>query len=177
MSNSKQFPCQTRSDRRQVGFTLIEVLVALVILGLGVASILVAYSSGINLMRVARDKTTAALLARSKLEETLATGNADIEGDTDEERYNGVLYAYRITTTPLPLVNKTVADHFKDLPQLEEIRVDVYWGEKDKQQRYELVSYRRRTPINTSADNGNQNANPAAPSPTPSPTPAPNPGL
>ncbi|MBV8466572.1 MAG: prepilin-type N-terminal cleavage/methylation domain-containing protein [Burkholderiales bacterium] len=169
----------TSARRRISGFTLIEVLVALVILGLGMASILVAYSSSLNLMRVSRDKTTAALLARSKLEETIATNNADIEGDSDEERYNGVLYAYRITTTPLPLVSKTVADHFKDLPQLEEIRVDVYWGEKDKQQNYELVSYRRRTPantaVNTTANTGSQttNASPFGPAPSPSATPSP----
>jgi type II secretion system protein I len=124
------------------GFTLVEVLVALVIMGIGIASILVAYSGSLRLMHSAREHTTAALLARSKLEATLASGNADIVGDDGDERYNGMLYGYRITTTPVSLTTKAVAQRVGDLPKLEEIRVEVFWGDEGKQQRYVIAAYR-----------------------------------
>lgn len=125
------------------GFTLIEVLVALVILGIGIASVLTAYSGSLRLMHSGRDHAVAALLARSKLDETLASNNANIDQGDAEERYNGTLFGYRITTTPVTLVDKGLSEKLPSAPTLEEIRVEVFWGEKDKQQQYTLVSYRK----------------------------------
>ncbi|WP_374355810.1 prepilin-type N-terminal cleavage/methylation domain-containing protein [Chitinimonas sp.] len=135
-----------RIDRQrrpqQAGFTLIEVLVALVILGIGIASILSAYSGSLRLMQRARDHASAGLLARSKLDETLATENAEISDDGREERYNGTLFGYRITTTPVDLVSKSLAEKLPGAPRLEEVKVEVFWGEEGQQQRYVMSSYR-----------------------------------
>jgi type II secretion system protein I len=145
------------------GFTLIEVLVALVIMGIGVASILVAYSGSLRLMQSARDHTVAAMLARSKLEETLASGNADITGDNADERYNGTLFGYRITTTPIALTTKAVAEKLGDLPKLEEIRVEVFWGSEDRRQRYVIAAYRHE--LKKPSDTKALTATPKAPLP------------
>jgi type II secretion system protein I len=135
-----------RTAPKQSGFTLIEVLVALVILGIGIGSILAAYSGSLRLMQRARDHSVAGLLARSKLDETLATENGEVADDGREERYNGTLFGYRITTTPVDLISEELAEKLPGAPRLEEVRVEVFWGEEDRQQRYVMSSFRTARP-------------------------------
>ncbi|MDN3578064.1 prepilin-type N-terminal cleavage/methylation domain-containing protein [Chitinimonas viridis] len=143
----------SRQSKRQRGFTLLEVLVALTILGLGLASLLIAYSGSLRLTQRAQDQTVAATLARSKLDETLASKNADIKGDEAEEIYNGTRYTYRITSTPYPLLDEGLYQRLPDAPRLEVIQVDVYWGSEARPQHYQLLNY-HRLPLRPAAASG-----------------------
>lgn len=57
-----------RPPRRAAGFTLLEVLIAFVILALALAALLPGFSGGLRSLDVADDYATAALLAESRLE-------------------------------------------------------------------------------------------------------------
>ncbi len=72
------------SSRRQGGFTLVELVVAFLILVIGVTAILELVSQSALNARYAKDKTTATVLAQQKLEELLAQQEltaGEMEGD------------------------------------------------------------------------------------------------
>lgn len=136
----------TRAPTRPaLGFTLIEVLVALVILGIGISAVLIAYSGSMRLMRESSAYQSAVLLARSKLDETWVDPGIDISDSTEdsqEERYNGVLYAYRITVRPVPILEEALAEKITLPVELQEILVEVFWGEENEQRTYRLSAFR-----------------------------------
>lgn len=129
---------------RPSGFTLIEVLVAIVVLGIGISSVLIAYSGSMKSMREAASYQSAVLLARSKLDETWVDTRLDIKDadDAQEERYNGILYGYKITIRPIPLMEKAVADKVKLPVELQEILVQVFWGDEPQRREYRLTAYK-----------------------------------
>jgi len=57
------------------GFTLLEVMVSLAILGMGILMIIQLFSGGLGLARAARDHSGAVLLAREKMAEVLTDEN------------------------------------------------------------------------------------------------------
>lgn len=65
------------------GFTLIEVLVALVIVAVGVAAVLGALTSAANSTSYLRDKTFANWIALNRLTETRLSAAAPVDGKTD----------------------------------------------------------------------------------------------
>ncbi|MBI4589633.1 MAG: type II secretion system protein [Candidatus Rokubacteria bacterium] len=83
--------------RREGGFTLLEVLVALAILGLAVVTIIQLFSQGLRLLKVAGDYQQAVLLADQKAREmeSIRQGiEAGQEGVFQWER--------SMTVTPVP---------------------------------------------------------------------------
>lgn len=65
------------------GFTLIEVLVALVIVAVGVAAVLGTLTSAANSTIYLRDKTYASWIAMNKLTETRLAAAAPVDGKSD----------------------------------------------------------------------------------------------
>lgn len=59
-------PADTRS-----GFTLLEVMVALAILGMGIVMVIQLFSGGLGLVKTSDDYTRKVLLAREKMADTL----------------------------------------------------------------------------------------------------------
>jgi len=70
--------------RNSRGFSLVEVLAALFILGVAAATVLGAFSSNLRLIKRSGDHAMATIHARSLLEEALS------EGDTQEAAVSGV---------------------------------------------------------------------------------------
>jgi general secretion pathway protein I len=112
------------------GFTLLEVMVAVALLGFVLVSLLgLANRSGQDVMMAERI-TTATLLAKGKMTETLplsARTLAEDEGEFEEEDFKD--YRWRTIISPTPIV------------QLMEVRVAVLWKEGQRQEMVELVSY------------------------------------
>ena len=84
--------------RREAGFTLIEALVALAILGVALAAVLRAYGAGFRSAERAEVQTHALLLAESRLAEAAATLT-----EPGENRGQAEGDAWRVAATSFPL--------------------------------------------------------------------------
>ena len=133
-------------SRPQAGFTLLEVVVAVAVVGAGFAVGLAAMSGSLRLLRSSDEYEQAMLLARAAMTEALAYPDYDILDDREREVYQGVEYAYRVEFRPVRLAQSTQSaesDNTRATPvALEQISVDVYWGE-GRSRNYRLVTYRR----------------------------------
>ena len=80
MKNPTTPDCPARSQLLQQGFTLLEVLVAVMILAISVTAILSQFSVGMEAGSRSRDITEAVLHAKEKLEELKAFADTDQGG-------------------------------------------------------------------------------------------------
>ena len=88
--------------RAQRGFTLIEVLVALVIVALGMSALLESLGSAADTSTWLRDKTFAQWIAFNQLETTRLTGTLPMIGTTDGDLdYAGRHWRWRQIVTDL----------------------------------------------------------------------------
>lgn len=164
-------------NRAQAGFTLLEVVVAIAVIGAGFAVGLAAMSGSLRLMRSADEYEQAMLLGRAAMTEALAYPDYDIVEDREREFYHGVEYAYRVEFRPVrvdeaaestgstgPTQSGGVGAAASSTPSpLEQISVDVYWGEG---RTYRLVTYRlRQSASETSERHARGNAPAASESP------------
>jgi len=118
------------------GFTLLEVLVAVAVLGLALVSLLALHVRNIDL--IARDArvTEATMLARGLMTEVETGPFPDLaitDGDFELEypgRYPGLRWEREVSTTPVPTVR--------------EVRVRVFRGEAESGDDVTLTYYVRR---------------------------------
>jgi general secretion pathway protein I len=120
---------------RDEGFTLLEVLVALVVLATTVVAVLQLFGGGLRLARTAGDHADAALLASAKL--------AELEpGPLTEGAVDGVEGPYRwirrVTLAPSLLPAQLETPETVRL-RLARVNVEVQWGQG---RRFELVTLR-----------------------------------
>jgi len=121
------------SNRHRAGYTLIEVLVAMVILALSLTVLLRIFSGGLRNISVSEDYARAILIAEAKLESTgtesvLAPGSSDgIAGQ--KFRWTQTIEAYLpysgIGTIQVPLDAYTVT-------------IEVQWPHADRMRRVSL---------------------------------------
>ena len=117
------------------GFTLLEVLVALVVLSTTVVAVLQLFGGGLRLARTAGDHTDAALLASAKL--------ADLEpGPLTEGVIDGTdgpfHWTRRVTLDPALLPIEAGTPEAVSI-RLARVNVEVQWGQS---RRFELVTLR-----------------------------------
>jgi general secretion pathway protein I len=121
-----------RSDR---GFTLVEILVALLVLSITVVAVLQLFGGGLRLVRASGDHLDAVLLAESQM--------AQIGGETLEEGVTeGTEGAYRWTRRVLvdpTLLPKTEESEIAPRVRLARVSVEVRWG---RNRHIELVTVR-----------------------------------
>jgi general secretion pathway protein I len=120
---------------RDEGFTLLEVLVALVVLATTVVAVLQLFGGGLRLARTAGDHTDAALLASAKLGELEP-------GPLTEGAVDGVEGPYRwirrVTLDPSLLPAQLETPETVRL-RLARVNVEVQWGQG---RRFELATLR-----------------------------------
>ena len=147
---------------KQRGFTLLEVLVAMALIGIGFATAFVALSGARRLSEKVAAHEVAMQIARAKLDEILhAKGNTLIDdiGGNKELIYAGQSFGYQVKIRPVavPLAGST------DDPLVEDVGIEVFWGDKntknskEKQYSYQLATMRMTPKALTQAT-----ANPAA---------------
>ncbi len=81
-----------RRLRSKLGFTLIEVLVAISILGIGLTVILQLFSGGLKSAKVSEEYTKALWYGKSKMEEMIATKDL---AEGEKEGTFGDLYSWK----------------------------------------------------------------------------------
>jgi general secretion pathway protein I len=115
-------PCSAR--RTEHGFTLLEVIVALAILGIGFALAMELLAAGVRSAKASEDYTQAVLLARQKMAEVAVTRN--LTGSAETGEFGG---GFRWASEVQPLEQE------EELPgRLYSVQVRVTWpsrrGEK-----------------------------------------------
>ncbi len=112
------------------GFTLLEVMVAVAILGFVLVSLLGLKNRSMQDVMLAERMTTATLLAKRLLVQTLSTRvliPVEEEGEFEEEEFKG--YTWKKVIAPTPITS------------IMEVRVAVLWKEGEREEKVELVSY------------------------------------
>lgn len=118
------------------GFTLLEVMVAVAILGMVLVTLLGVKNRSMQDVMLADHITTATLLATRKMNENLVTAGTrtifqkEDEGDFPEEEFKD--YTWKESISQLqPLENVRIT----------EVRVAILWKEGERQEMVELLSY------------------------------------
>jgi general secretion pathway protein I len=118
------------------GFTLLEVMVAVAILGMVLVTLIGVKNRSMQDVMLGDHITTATLLATRKMNENLVTAGTrtifqkEDEGDFPEEEFKD--YTWKESVSQLqPLENVRIT----------EVRVAVLWKEGERQEMVELLSY------------------------------------
>jgi len=128
-------PALSRGGRGRIrpnsnGFTLLEVMVAVMILGFVIVSLLGLKNRSMEDVLLAEHMTSATLLAKRVMTDTLLAGTTvplEEDGEFPEEEFKNYTWKKVIAPTPLPSVM--------------EVRVAVLWKEGVRDEQVELVSY------------------------------------
>ncbi|HTP05432.1 MAG TPA: prepilin-type N-terminal cleavage/methylation domain-containing protein [Nitrospirota bacterium] len=118
-------------NRTQWGFTLLEVMVAVAILAMVLVTLMGVKNGSTRDVMLADHITTATLLAKRMMTQTLLTGTlgpSEDEGEFPEDEFKDYTWKKTISLTPLEV-------------KLLEVRVAVLWKEGERQEMVELVSY------------------------------------
>ena len=131
------------------GFTLLEVMVATVIMGVAVTGLIVGLSTSVRNAARLTDYDRAAMLARTRMGDLLLDVNlpftGNVEGTFDKAESGGITSGWRAATRP-----------FEGPPQaapgtmiIQEIALEVWWQpEGSTRHTLELQSYRpTRIPV------------------------------
>jgi type II secretion system protein I len=118
-------------NRMQRGFTLLEVMVAVAIMAMVLVPLMGVNNGSTRDVMLADHITTATLLAKRMMTDTLLmrtlNPNED-EGEFPEDEFKGYTWKRTISLVPVDV-------------KLLEVRVSVLWKEGERQETVELVSY------------------------------------
>lgn len=136
---------------RSRGFTLLEVMLAFVILAVSMGMLLGMLSRGLGQVRTSQDETEAALHAQSLLDQVGVIEPVQ-PGEQLGEFANG-RYRYRLETTeiedpsPAPALPPTVvdADTAINPPKVYRVSLDVSWGPPESQRHTRFTTVRARS--------------------------------
>ena len=129
--------------RRDGGFTLLEVMVAMSIIAIALTAVLGSQSQSVSLASEAKFSTTAALLAQNKMAETEWGNRLDLSSDSGDFGDDFPDYNWEVNVEDVSMdLPENVSNHLK------EMKVTISWGEEGVY-RYQLKAYRfiPETPI------------------------------
>jgi len=121
------------------GFTLLEVLVAMAILGIGLVVIIELFSGGLRLGRTSEEYTKAVGYARMKLEEISMAKRLEEgieEGEFDRE------YRWQVEVKKVDLLPPGRETSYQPPVALYWVRIDVLWKSGTRERTTALESYR-----------------------------------
>jgi general secretion pathway protein I len=128
---------------RQRGFTLLEVLVATVIMALAVTGLMSGLSTSLRNASRLTDYDRAVLLAHQKMDElviaTRAPKFAPFEGSWGPEVTGGLPAGWRARITPFDVPPGVTIGQ----PYLERIELEIWWMNGAQRRSFQLEGFRR----------------------------------
>ena len=122
------------------GFTLLEVLVALALIGIGFSTTFGVVSGVHKLEGRASAQNIAMLFARATLDEFLEAGvNAESDAPGDAH-FGGHAFSYRLTVRPFKIASQKGAGQEEPMVKLNQVEVEVFWDGVGAQQSYRLAT-------------------------------------
>jgi len=123
---------KTHQSSRNRGFTLIEVVVALAILGVGLTVIIELFSGGLRLARASMEYTKAVNYARTKMEE-ITVKPAVAEG-AEEGEFDDKSFRWQVGVKKVDLLSIDKSIDYQPPVELYQVKIDVFWksGTKEK---------------------------------------------
>ena len=125
------------------GFTLIEVLVAVAILGIGLTVTLELFSGGLRLGRASEEYTKAVNYARMKMEE-MAVKTEVTEG-VEEGSFDDT-FRWQVEVKKVDLLPVEDKPDFKLPAHFFQVQIDVIWKSGSKERSTRIESYRTIKP-------------------------------
>jgi general secretion pathway protein I len=128
---------------KQRGFTLLEVLVATVILAVAVTGLLSALSTSLRNAARLTDYDRAALLGRQKMDELLLATTlpklVPIEGVWEPEVAGDARIGWRARYSPFEMLPQ----RGPGMPYLERVELEIWWMNGEKRRTLALEGFRR----------------------------------
>jgi general secretion pathway protein I len=134
------------SDRNvfsTTGFTLIEVVVAMAILGIGLTVIIELFSGGLRLARTSVEYTKAVNYARMKMEEMRV--KQTIEEGSEEGEWDGT-FRWQVETKRVDILPAQVGTDYKPPVDLFQVKINVLWKSGTKERSTGLETYKAVKP-------------------------------
>jgi general secretion pathway protein I len=136
----KAFSTSRRNLFTTTGFTLIEVVIALAILGIGLTVIIELFSGGLRLARTSEEYTKAMNFARMKMEEI--TSKQKIEEGSDEGKCDDDTFRWQVKIKKTDLLPIEKDSDFKPPIELFQVIVDILWQSGSKERSARIESYK-----------------------------------
>lgn len=129
--------------RDQRGFTLLEVLVATVILGVAIAGLMSSLTGSLRVAARVTDYDRAAMLARRKMDEVMADKRLPrfvvMEGLYDPAQTNGAPSGWRARIAPFEMPPNPTPG----VPVVDRIDVEVWWTHAADRRSFQVEGFRR----------------------------------
>jgi general secretion pathway protein I len=138
------------------GFTLLEVLVATLIMAIAVTGLLSALTTSLHSAARLTDYDRAVLMARQKMDELLVATKlpklTPFEGTWDTELTGGQPMGWRARLSPYEMPPSAAPG----APFLERIQLEIWWMNRDQKRTFDLEGFRRSilTPEDTAGAAG-----------------------
>jgi len=130
--------------KRERGFTLLEVLVATLIMGLAVVGLLSGISASLRNAARLLDHDRAAVIARAQMDALLIDDRSPqfsiLQGTFDPTLVGGWEAGWRARVTPFEMP----ANHGPGTPVLERVELEIWWMAGQQRRTFTLDAYRRR---------------------------------
>ena len=134
---------QKKRTRSQAGFTLLEVLLAVVILGVSLTTILLQFQTALRAGSISQERTNAVIYAKEKLE------SLKIEDELSESSQSGVLesgYEWETEVSLYEYEDQEEDISYEDLRhETYKLRTTVKWNSGINKRQVELITLKTIT--------------------------------
>ena len=137
------------------GFTLIEVVVSLAIIGISIVTILQLFSGGLRSIKISDDYLRASILAQNKMKELESRSSIFINQEgvfEQDDRYNWSLAVENYDFTGLhPQFENLKEGNIENPIFVDKVRLKVFWNTSHGQREMELVTLKASTRVSPSS--------------------------